>query len=182
MFLAFDSYVNVVYESGGKDDLEKQLQSTPKEEKDYRAYYGLGKIAFLSGDYAQAAQFFENALRINPSEKLIFFNQAYALSQLQRRDEAKEKYLQAIQLDPLFLQARHNLALLYMESNDLTKAMDSFENVLRLDPNYVAAHMNLAKIYVRLGKRDAAREHVSKVLSIAPEHQEAAALWRQLGS
>jgi tetratricopeptide (TPR) repeat protein len=182
MFLAFDSYVNVVYDSGGQEELEKQFQSTLKAKQDYRAYYGLGKIAFLSRDYAQAAQYFENALRINPEEKLIFFNQAYALSQLQRRDEAKDKYLQAIRLDPLFLQARHNLALLYMESNDLTKAIDSFENVLRLDPNYVAAHMNLARIYLRLGNRDAAREHVSRVLSIMPGHKEAAALWRQLES
>jgi tetratricopeptide (TPR) repeat protein len=182
MFLAFDSYVNVVYENGGKDELEKKLQSTLEEKKDYGAYYGLGKIAFLSGDYAQAAQYFENALQLNQFQKLIFFNQAYALNQLHRSGEAKEKYLQAIRLDPLFLQARHNLALLYMESNDLTKAIDSFENVLRLDPNYVAAHMNLAKIYVQLRNRDAAREHLSKVLSIAPEHQEAAALWRQLGS
>lgn len=182
MFLAFDSYVNVVNESGGKDELEKQLQSTLEEKKDYRAYYGLGKIAFLSGNYAQAVQYFENALQSAPSEKLILFNEAYALSQLQRSDEAKEKYLQAIQVDPLFLQARHNLALLYMESDDLTKAIDGFQNVLHLDPNYVAAHMNLAKIYLRLGNREAAREHVSKVLSIAPEHKEAAALWRQLGS
>ena len=182
MFVAFDGYVNVIYENGGTDELAKKLQSTLDEKKDYRAYYGLGKIAFLSGDYAHAAQYFENALQVDSSQKLIFFNQAYALSRLKRRDEAKEKYLRAIQLDPLFLQARHNLALLYMDSDDLTKAIDGFEDVLRLDPNYVAAHMNLAKIYVRLGNRDAARQHVSNVLGIAPEHQEAAALWRQLGS
>ena len=182
MFLAFDSYVNVVYESGDKDDLVKRIQSNLEEKKDYRAYYGLGKVAFLSGDYLQAVQYFEKALQLNPSQKLIFFNQAYALSQLHRLDEAKGNYLQAIRLDPLFLQARHNLALLYMDTSDLTKAIDGFENVLRLDPNYVPAHMNLAKMYIQLGNRDAAREHVSKVLSIAPAHQEAAALRQQLGS
>jgi tetratricopeptide (TPR) repeat protein len=182
MFVAFDSYINVVYENGGKDELEKRFQSGLDDKNDYRAYYGLGRIASLSGNYAQAAQHFERALQMNQSQKLIFFNDAYALNQLHRSDEAKDKYLQSIRLDPLFLPARHNLALLYMESNELTKAVDSFENVLRLDPNYAAAHMNLAKIYVQLGNRDAARQHLSKILSIAPEHKEAAALLRQLGS
>jgi tetratricopeptide (TPR) repeat protein len=182
MFVAFDSYINVVYENGGKDELEKKFQSGLDEKSNYRAYYGLGRIASLSGNYAQAAQHFERALQMNRSQKLIFFNDAYALYQLHRSDEAKDKYLQSIRLDPLFLPARHNLALLYMESNELTKAVDSFEDVLRLDPNYVAAHMNLAKIYLQLGNRDAARQHLSKVLSIAPEHKEANALLRQLGS
>jgi tetratricopeptide (TPR) repeat protein len=182
MFLAFDSYIDVLYESGGKDDLENKLRSKLEEKKDYRTYYGLGKIALLSGDYARAAQYFEESLQLNASQKLIFFNEAFALDKLQRHDEAKAKYLEAIRLDPLFLPARQNLALLYLESSDFPNAIDSFENVLRLDPNYVPAHMNLAKIYIRLGNRNAAREHISTVIRIAPEHQEAAILWRQLGS
>jgi len=182
MFIAFDSYVNVLYESGGKDDLENKLQSKLKKRKDYRAYYGLGKIAFLSGDYAQAVQYFNEALQLDASQKLIFFNQAYALNQLKRRDEARDNYLHAIRLDPLFAQARHNLALVYMQANNFPKAIDSFEDVLRLDPNSLSAHLNLAKISIQLGNRNAAREHLSKVLSIAPEQQEAAALLRELGS
>jgi tetratricopeptide (TPR) repeat protein len=182
MFLAFDSYIDVLYESGGKDDLENKLRSKLEEKKDYRTYYGLGKIAFLSGDYARAAQYFEESLQLNAFQKLIFFNEAFALDKVRRRDEAKAKYLEAIRLDPLFLPARQNLALLYLESSDFPNAIDSFENVLRLDPNYVPAHMNLAKIYIRLGNRNAAREHISTVIRIAPEHQEAAILWRQLGS
>ncbi len=182
MFIAFDSYVNVLCESGGKDDLENKLQSKLKKRKDYRAYYGLGKIAFLSGDYAQAVQYFNEALQLDASQKLIFFNQAYALNQLKRRDEARDNYLHAIRLDPLFAQARHNLALVYMQANNFPKAIDSFEDVLRLDPNSLSAHLNLAKISIQLGNRNAAREHLSKVLSIAPEQQEAAALLRELGS
>src|SRR5262249_50066749 len=50
---AFDSYVNVLVESGKSEELRNRLQSTIQRKKDYRAYYGLGKIEFLSGDYAK---------------------------------------------------------------------------------------------------------------------------------
>jgi tetratricopeptide (TPR) repeat protein len=182
MLFAFDSYVNVLYQGGKKDDLERELQSKLNEKQDYRAYYGLGKLALLSGDYTQAVRYFDEANRLNPRQKLISFNEAYALNQLKRRDEAIVKYLETIRLDPLFVQARHNLALLYMQVGELSKAIDGFENALRLDPNYLSAHLNLAKIYIQTGNRGAARDHLSKVLSLAPEQQEAALLWRQLGS
>jgi len=182
MFSAFDSYVNVLVESGQSDDLKNKLQSMLQEKKDYRAYYGLGKIAFLSGDYEKAAHYFDEALRLNGSQKLIFFNDAYALNLIKKRDDAIQKYLQAIRLDPLFTPARHNLGLLYMQAGEPGKAIDSFENVLRLDPNYLSARLNLAKIYIQQGNRSAARDQLSKVLSVAPQHQEAADLLRQLGS
>jgi len=182
IFFSYDSYLNVLYDMGKKEELENELRSKVEQNKDYRAYYGLGKFAFLAGDYAQAVQYFQKAVHLNSSQKLIFFYQAYALNQLKRRDEAIQSYLQTIRLDPLFVQARHNLALLYMQASDYSKAIDNFENVLRLDPNYVSAHLNLAKIYINLGNRNAARDHLSQVLSLAPQQQEAAALWKQLGS
>ena len=182
IFFSYDSYVNVLNDMGKREELENELRSKLERNKDYRAYYGLGKLAFLDGDYDRAVQYFQEAIHLNSSQKLIFFYQAYALNQLKRRDEAIQSYLQTIRLDPLFVQARHNLALLYMQVSDYSKAIENFEDVLRLDPNYVSAHLNLAKIYINLGNRNAARDHLSQVLSIAPQQQEAAALWRQLGS
>jgi tetratricopeptide (TPR) repeat protein len=182
MFFAFDSYINVLCESGKKEELESEFRAKLEHGMDYRPYYGLGKIAFLSGDYAAAVRYFDEAIRLNPLQKMIFFNQAYALNQLRRRDEAIEKYQQAIRLDPLLVQARYNLALIYMQKEDPQKAIEGFENVLRLDPNYISAHLNLAKIYVRLGNRNAARDHLGKLLRLAPGHQEAVSLLHQIGS
>jgi tetratricopeptide (TPR) repeat protein len=181
MLFAFDSYINALCEIGKKEQLQTELEAKLKE-KDYRAYYGLGKMAFLSGDYERAVQHFEEAIGLNSRQKLIFFNEAYALNQLKRRDEAIGKYLQVIRLDPLFVQARNNLGLLYMQSSDFSKAIASFVDALRLDPNYVSAHLNLAKAYTQVGNPSGARDHLQKVLSISPENQEAISLWRKLGS
>jgi tetratricopeptide (TPR) repeat protein len=182
MLFAFDSYVNLLYQIGKKDALENELRAELEKAKDYRAYYGLGKIAFQSGDYARAVEHFEEAIRQNSYQKLVFFHLAYALNQLQRRDEAIEKYLQTLRLDPLFVQARHNLGLLYMQAGEFPNAIDSFENVVQLDPNYLSAHLNLAKIYIRMGNTSIARDHLSKVLGLAPKHEEAMGLLKQLGS
>jgi tetratricopeptide (TPR) repeat protein len=180
MLFAFDSYINVMSDGGRVPELAESLRAQDKS--DYRTAYGLGKLAFLSGDFAGAVEHFEDAVRLDGSQKLIFFNYAYALNQLKRRDEAIQKYLEAIHLDPLLTPAHQNVALLFMQKNDFPQAIAHFQIVLRFDPNHVSAHLNLAKVYIQLGNRAAAREHLSKVLSIAPAQEEATSLWQQLGS
>ena len=182
IFFAFDSYINVSHQIGKAAELDADFRARLKENKDYRWYYGLGKLALLSGDYATAAQDFQSSIQVNALQKMVFYNYGLALSAIGRRDEAIEQYGYLLRLDPLFVPAYSNLGLLYMHNKDFPNAIANFETVLRSDPNHATAHLNLARIYIQTGNRALARDHVSKVLSVSPGNQEAVALWREVGS
>jgi len=88
--------------------------------------------------------------------------------------------MQAIRLDPIFIEAHHNVGLLYMRRNEYAKAVDAFAEVLRQDPKHISANLNLAKIYIAQGNKPLARSYLRTVLEVSPGDQQAAALWQQI--
>src|SRR5262249_23329378 len=117
----------------------------------------------------------------NKDVKILYFNHGYALDKLKQDERAIEKYTQAIRIEPIFIEAHHNLGVIYMSRNQYDKAIESFKEVLRFEPKYVLTHLKLASIYALEGKKDLAREHISTVLAVSPSNPDAAAIIRQFG-
>ena len=192
---SLDSYINVMCYRGKGSEIErvalekvasgknfdlKQLNGKEKLEL-FSALYTIGKVAFNDGDYAKANTYFERAEQVKDDVRIVYFNHGYALTMLQQDERAAEKYVNAIRIDPIFIEAHHNLGLIYMRRKDYSKAVEAFTEVLRLDPKQVSSNLNLASIYMAEGQKDRARRHLSTVLAVAPDNQQAAAMLRQLG-
>jgi protein O-mannosyl-transferase len=178
---AWDSYMDIAVERGRQAPLRNRLQQQLSETPG-KAAYGLAKLAFQEGNYKEAADYFGQATKLYPREKMVFFNYAFALEELGETDRAIDNYLTAVRLDPLFLQAHHNVAQIYMQKGLHEPAIEHFSEVLRLDPASAVAHLQLARLYIKQGQRVLAREHLTAILSVSPGNQEAAALWQQVGS
>ena len=112
----------------------------------------------------------------------MFFNHGYALAKLGREDRAIEKYVQAIRIEPIFIEAHHNLGQLYLRRREYAKAEEAFREVLRQDPKHVSSKLDLASIYLALGRKTQAREHLQTVLEASPGNQQAVTMLAQLGS
>ncbi len=192
---SLDSYINVMCYRGKGSEIErvalekvasgknfdlKQLNGKEKLEL-FSALYTIGKVAFNDGDYAKANTYFERAEQVKDDVRIVYFNHGYALTMLKQDERAAEKYINAIRIDPIFIEAHHNLGLIYMRRKDYSKAVEAFTEVLRLDPKQVSSNLNLASIYMAEGQKDRARRHLSTVLAVAPDNQQAAAMLRQLG-
>ncbi len=195
-FSSFDSYINIISWMERDSEFAAEFELSLDEAEDFRARYALGKLVFneavdemdlgrsqASGEAFQAAaNQFELAAKLSPTEHLFWFNYAYALERLGRLEASIEMYTQAIYLNPVFIEAHHNLGQLRMRNQEHTAAIANFEEVLRLFPEHVSANLNLAKSYIQLGDFEQARQHVSTVLSASPQNQEALTLLEQLGS
>jgi tetratricopeptide (TPR) repeat protein len=179
---ALDSYVNVMCYRGRAGEIEAPALARLRQREKFADLYTIGKIAFNSGNYAKADQYFERAEKARPDFKILFFNHGYALHQLKQDDRAIAKYTLAIRIDPMFLEAHVNLGLIYMRRNEYTKAAESFAEVLRQDPKNIISNLNLAKIYVSQGNKAQARSSLQIVLEASPGNQQAVEMLAQLGS
>jgi tetratricopeptide (TPR) repeat protein len=179
---ALDSYVNATFYRGKGDELSAAASDRLKQKETFDDLYTVGKLAFNAGDFAKADQYFERAGKLRNDVKILFFNHGYALTQLHQDDRAIIKYIESIRIDPIFIEAHHNLGLIYMRQSNYPKAREAFDEVLRLDPKHLSSNLNLATIYMSQGNKVAARSHLLTVLEADPGNEQAATLLAQLGS
>jgi tetratricopeptide (TPR) repeat protein len=205
MFTAWDSFINCSEYLGTMDALEAKVHAELEVEETFNNLYAAGKIPFLRGvrkedanprvgagaaEFAKAAEYFERAEQVTSNEKLVYYNHAYALDLLQRTDEAIETYLRAIKIDPLFIEAHHNVALLYLPEwadpprpgkNRYKEAKEHLLEFIRYDPNHPNTNKNLARIYAAEGNKAAARERLEILLKTQPGDPTIMQFWQYLG-
>jgi tetratricopeptide (TPR) repeat protein len=163
-------------------EVEAAATERLKTKENFNDTYTLAKVAFNRDDFARADEYFEKAEKLNKDFKLTYFNHGYALVQLMQDDRAIAKYLQAIRIDPIFIEAHHNLGQIYLRHNEFDKAAEAFTEVLRQDPKHVSSNLYLARVYIAKGDKTLARTYLRTVLDVSPGDQQAAQLWQQLGS
>ena len=85
----------------------------------------------------------------------------------------QKSYKKAVLLNPKFLEAHYNLAIVSKENGNLEESILSYEKTISIDPNFVEAYNNLGNIYDDLGKLDNAEKYYTKVISLNPKFAEA---------
>ncbi len=180
-FTTLDSYVNVMYSLGRGDELRLAREAKLAESEDFESRYALGKLGFNADDFETAAAHFEEATKLEPAEHLFWFNYGYSLDQLGRQEDSIEAYTEAILLNPVFIEAHHNVGQLRMLRQEYDAAISNFEEVLRLFPGHVSANLRLAYIYVDINQPEVARQHALTALDTSPNNQEALDLLARIG-
>lgn len=87
-------------------------------QNDSKNHYYLSQLAYtLSqlGRYQQASDIFKYCTLLDESDPWVFQHYAFALSNINKKEEATKAYLKAIDLNPSLIWARKQLAELYIE-------------------------------------------------------------------
>lgn len=98
-------------------------------------------VIVMSQQYIQEEEY-ENAYRLlsewadeNHTSPELYFLSSYVEIKLGKINEAKENLLKAIQLEPNFHEAHYNLALVYLDQQQLKEAQEHAKMALDLNPN-----------------------------------------------
>jgi tetratricopeptide (TPR) repeat protein len=146
--------------------------------------YGLGQIALLRRDYAQAVDYLTQVLALDPAATRVHYPLAQALRALGQNDAAREHLAQRgnglpVAVDPLVeeLQALQSGARLHfsramkaVRKHDYTAAVTAFGQGLQHDPENSDARVSYARALYLAGNTDAARAALTAVLVAQPEH------------
>lgn len=112
------------------------------------------------------------------NEAIRIYNSGVMLHRQGKYVLAKEKYQQALQLQPNFEEARknliityQNLASQYFSNSEYEKSVVTYKKVLSMDSNNDSAMHSLAQVYIKSNQFDKASEIYTKLLMKNPNDE-----------
>jgi tetratricopeptide (TPR) repeat protein len=127
--------------------------------------------SFAEGDYAQAATLFSEFIELVPRRPDVLNTLGVALLELHRYQEAEQRYREAIEIDPAFVEALCNLASVLQ--GDPQEAEEYVRRALRVNPKHVGARTMLGRTLAFTGRAHEAKTAFRKALKIAPNNSDA---------
>lgn len=118
-----------------------------------RKYLDAADRALVEGDRERAIESLEAAYAADPDDTSICFRLAYELDLVGEEDEAIHLYEQAVQTPAPPFNALLNLAILYEDRGEFSKAERCVRQVLLTDPNHARARLYDKDIQASLAMR-----------------------------
>ncbi len=141
-----------------------------------QGWQALAQCLQATGKFSEAIEPFEQALLLQPDAKTAFLLGSVA-QKAGNNDKAVAAYQQALVLDPKYVKAQYNLALVYMDIKKYKEAVVAFDELLKLEGPTYRAYNNQGLSYFYLGKYDQALEGFEMALDL----EKSAAVMNNIG-
>ena len=153
--------------------IESLLQSAPN---DWNVHLVAGQTLRIDGMYNEALEQFNTALRLNPANAALIYNNRARVFQYQNQLElAADELEKGLTLEPKQPLLRISLGYQQMRQGDLNQAIETLEAVTREETSLRIVYPTIALCYVQLGDREkAATFIVDETLSAAEADSEMA--------
>jgi tetratricopeptide (TPR) repeat protein len=165
-------------EAGKLDEADRRFELACGGEHAGPAYNGRGAIAAKRGDFARAAELFEQACRLSPKEPLFHYQLGVAMLSTGRPDAAIRAFEACVGLDPDFGHAWFNLGAARNHVRRPDEAIEAFKRAAAAARPVDQAEASIVSTLRSQGRIDdaivAAREAISKRDDSAPA-------WNELG-
>jgi hypothetical protein len=143
--------------------------------------YNNGGFALMDkGRIDEAIEYFQIAIRLDPTYEKAFNNLGLAYKSKGLYDKAAEEFMTALRLKPDDPEVHNNLGVAYRYKGMYEEAIEQHRIALNLNPAYAEAHFNLGVIYLESGAFDKAREEFEAGLKIKPDDQKARQVLRNI--
>jgi protein O-GlcNAc transferase len=107
----------------------------------------LGSSLMEEGHFLNAAEHFDQATRLAPTNASIHLFLGNALLYAGDFKKAAAAYQKAININPIYVEAHNNLGAAKRESHQLHEAIEHFKAALAINPTYYDATLNLGTTY-----------------------------------
>jgi Flp pilus assembly protein TadD len=140
--------------------------SRPDESTKNNGLPARAKKAFEEGNYAHAAELFDELVSLDPGNADALNALGVALYNLGRYQEAEQRYREAIDVNPEYANALVNLAAL--QQADPKVAEPLLRRVLKINPKYPGARSMLGIMLLSAGDDHGAKAALRKAQKVSP--------------
>jgi tetratricopeptide (TPR) repeat protein len=166
---SFDYYLQSQLESqrGNMDAAMAALSVAIEKNPDLGlAYVSRGQLLKAKGDYAEAAQDFEKATKLEPYNFNAHYQLGLMYQYLKRFEDAIAAYQKAVEIRPLDPDANMNLALTYSEIGDPKRGLPYAQKAVDGAPDSATTHANLGTLYGIVDYEDLAIDEFKKSIEL----------------
>ena len=116
-----------------------------------QALNALGVIMRMQHRYADAVQYYERALALDPDSAGVFSNLGNALKDDHQIEAAIEAHKIAVAREPNDAKIHHNLGVSYVQAGRFEEGLRHYDRALALQPNFPDASWDRARALLYLG-------------------------------
>jgi tetratricopeptide (TPR) repeat protein len=142
-------------------------------DNNYAACNNLAIVLQTQGKFAQAADYFKQAVEIFPRYIDAHCNLGDTYDQLKQPAEALSQYQIAVQINPGYFRAQYSLANLLLKEGDFAGAETHYRACVAADPERAEGHYQLAAVLMSEGKVAESCQEYRRALQISPDWVEA---------
>ena len=133
------------------------------------AYLNLGQHFRQLKNSDKALEFYDKAIRIEPTNRLALNNRANIFFDRGEFQKAISDYNVCLDLDSMQLEATANRGIAFSRTGNWNSALSDLNKVLEMNPEYVTALSNRAYVFFQTGQFRNAIDDYSNYLKIKPE-------------
>jgi Flp pilus assembly protein TadD len=149
------------------------VASQKKDLERAQPYLRQAEAAFNQNNFADAAQAYRQALKVNPDLAEAHYGLGLALARLDRYQEAVTSFQAALHHKPGWSRALKDLGVTYLKLKRWPEAEKAFKTALTHQPQDAEAYYGLGVAEGRQGKHKEAREAFEKALRLKPDYIQA---------
>jgi tetratricopeptide (TPR) repeat protein len=131
------------------------------------AHHNMGYVLEVQGRYAEAVEFYENAITLAPNLAPLYVAAGRSYYWLGDFETAAERFKTAIKLFPSNAEAYDRLGWTYHTDGESTRAIDALEQGVAVDPAYDRAWGHLGLVYYTRQNFETAIEYLPKAIELA---------------
>ncbi len=143
-----------------------------KAPNNVRAYTELGAIFRDEGQYAEAMNQFEKALKISKNYALTYYNIGYIHYKSENYKNALMYFRKTLEFNLpslIRMETFNSLGMTYSEMGNDVDAVNAFKEAIKTLPTSIIPYNNLGRQYIKMGNFDSAIEILKKGLEIREE-------------
>ncbi len=149
---------------------ERLAEKKVQQEKDYYAYFELGRQYLAGKKIPLAKEMFQKSISLNSQYWLNWFNLG-SIALIENELDLAVKYLtQAQVLNPQVGAIYSNLGVVYVKKKNYQKAVENFTQAIKLNPQDASAYKNLGLCLDSTGNKTQAYLAFQKALELNPEY------------
>lgn len=145
---------------------QQAIHITPSDDLYYSMAIALKKL----GKLEEAAQAYENAIRMNPENYNACYNIVVIYKDLKKYDKAINYANKCVLIDPNAEEIYSLLSFLYEAVNEIELSIKALEKASNLNPEQYLYFYNLGVLYSKLKNVEKSIHNYEKVLELKPEN------------
>ena len=173
----------VYYYRGRYDQAVEYLQRAIRLKPGYApAINSLGNTYSEMGEWDKAIEAYERIIEdaFYGTPHFALSNMALAYYQKKELDQAERYFLEALKMNPDFINALAGLGILYIEQGRYGEAVSRLERAVRKEPKVAQLHFHLGRAYRGAGNNARAKAEFARVAELEPDSPLAAEAQREL--